>query len=48
MLTVLDEDVIDMMAEAFEKRILNQEAQSEGLFINKMQKLKVRGIPKGR
>ena len=26
MLTVLDEDVLDMMAEAFEKRILNQEA----------------------
>ena len=35
MLTVLDEDVLDMMAEAFEKRILNQEAQDDGLLIKK-------------
>ena len=35
MLTALDEDVIDMMAEAFEKRILNKESHNDGLFIKK-------------
>ena len=35
MLTVLDEDVLDMLAEAFEHRILNQEADNDGAFIEK-------------
>ena len=35
MLTVLDEDVLDMLAEAFVNRILNQEADNDGAFIKK-------------